>query len=177
MWFSFGSIHTQIYWTSHLFVKFWKQILSGNIGRCSMYIISAHTNLTFRKQYYLYLEHCSNILFSCVAGIGIDDLFIMSAEWHRTNPEHSPARRIADTLSEAAVAITITSLTDIVSITRVAKKCNDRYWGLTEGPRKREQWSIVIRWSKRTHTWKGITVPLNVVELPHREWSKRSEAS
>ncbi|KAK6049629.1 hypothetical protein COOONC_12866 [Cooperia oncophora] len=48
-------------------------------------------------------------------GIGIDDLFVMSAEWHRTNPDHSPARRIADTLSEAAVAITITSVTDIMT--------------------------------------------------------------
>ncbi|XGW33733.1 hypothetical protein V3C99_017849, partial [Haemonchus contortus] len=47
--------------------------------------------------------------------IGIDDLFVMSAEWHRTNPDHSPARRIADTLSEAAVAITITSITDIMT--------------------------------------------------------------
>ncbi|PIO62246.1 hypothetical protein TELCIR_16205 [Teladorsagia circumcincta] len=39
----------------------------------------------------------------------------MSAEWHRTNPDHSPARRIADTLSEAAVAITITSITDMMT--------------------------------------------------------------
>ncbi|CAD6193614.1 unnamed protein product [Caenorhabditis auriculariae] len=47
--------------------------------------------------------------------IGIDDLFIMSAEWHRTKPQHSPARRIGETLSEAAVAISITSFTDITT--------------------------------------------------------------
>lgn len=38
----------------------------------------------------------------------------MSAEWHRTNPECSPAQRVAATLSHAAVAITVTSITDIV---------------------------------------------------------------
>lgn len=42
-------------------------------------------------------------------------MFIMVAAWHRTNPELSPARRMAETLQEAAVAITITSITDIVS--------------------------------------------------------------
>ncbi|KAF1750605.1 hypothetical protein GCK72_017156 [Caenorhabditis remanei] len=47
--------------------------------------------------------------------IGIDDLFIMSAEWHRTNPKDSAEKRIGHTLSEAAVAISITSITDITT--------------------------------------------------------------
>ncbi|KAK6753563.1 hypothetical protein RB195_012884 [Necator americanus] len=61
------------------------------------------------------LQDVADTLTPKFIGIGIDDLFIMSAEWHRTNPDHSPARRIADTLSEAAVAISITSITDIIT--------------------------------------------------------------
>lgn len=63
-------------------------------------------------QLYNAIVNVSPFLILC---IGIDDLFIMSAEWHRTNPKHSAERRIGQTLSEAAVAISITSVTDIVS--------------------------------------------------------------
>uniref|UniRef100_A0A0K0DAN3 SSD domain-containing protein n=1 Tax=Angiostrongylus cantonensis TaxID=6313 RepID=A0A0K0DAN3_ANGCA len=77
-------------------------------------VITSFGLLLWLGELYNAIVNVSPFLILC---IGIDDLFIMSAEWHRTNPEHSPARRIADTLSEAAVAITITSITDIVSST------------------------------------------------------------
>uniref|UniRef100_A0A183C7B9 SSD domain-containing protein n=1 Tax=Globodera pallida TaxID=36090 RepID=A0A183C7B9_GLOPA len=42
-------------------------------------------------------------------------LGFLTAAWHRTNPELKTGRRLAETLSEAAVAITITSFTDMLS--------------------------------------------------------------
>lgn len=48
-------------------------------------------------------------------GIGIDDTFVMLAAWRRTPVTMSVPERMAHTLSDAAVSITITSVTDIVS--------------------------------------------------------------
>ncbi|XP_043269886.1 patched domain-containing protein 3 isoform X2 [Venturia canescens] len=48
-------------------------------------------------------------------GIGIDDTFVMLAAWRRTNIMKLVPERMAVTLSEAAVSITITSLTDMIS--------------------------------------------------------------
>ncbi|XP_015605307.1 patched domain-containing protein 3 [Cephus cinctus] len=48
-------------------------------------------------------------------GIGIDDTFVMLAAWRRTNILSPVPERMAATLSEAAVSITITSLTDMIS--------------------------------------------------------------
>uniref|UniRef100_A0A915DQW4 SSD domain-containing protein n=1 Tax=Ditylenchus dipsaci TaxID=166011 RepID=A0A915DQW4_9BILA len=50
-----------------------------------------------------------------VLGVGIDDAFIMTAAWNRTNPQLSVVRRLAKSLAEAAVYITITSLTDMLT--------------------------------------------------------------
>ncbi|VDM52140.1 unnamed protein product [Angiostrongylus costaricensis] len=75
-------------------------------------VITSFGLLLWLGELYNAIVNVSPFLVLC---IGIDDLFIMSAEWHRTKPDHSPARRVADTLSEAAVAITITSITDIVT--------------------------------------------------------------
>ncbi|XP_026477918.1 patched domain-containing protein 3 [Ctenocephalides felis] len=48
-------------------------------------------------------------------GIGIDDTFVMLAAWRRTSPHLPVPERMAKTLSDAAVSITITSLTDTIS--------------------------------------------------------------
>ncbi|TMW49794.1 hypothetical protein DOY81_005151, partial [Sarcophaga bullata] len=48
-------------------------------------------------------------------GIGIDDTFVMLAGWRRTSLKQSVAERMGHTMSEAAVSITITSLTDLIS--------------------------------------------------------------
>ncbi|KAJ8914567.1 hypothetical protein NQ315_010031 [Exocentrus adspersus] len=48
-------------------------------------------------------------------GIGIDDTFVMLAAWRRTSIKQPVPERMAQMLSEAAVSITITSVTDIFS--------------------------------------------------------------
>ncbi|XP_045445427.1 patched domain-containing protein 3 isoform X2 [Melitaea cinxia] len=48
-------------------------------------------------------------------GIGIDDTFVMLAAWRRTAPTLPVPERMAIMLSEAAVSITITSVTDMLS--------------------------------------------------------------
>ncbi|XP_050310845.1 patched domain-containing protein 3-like isoform X1 [Anthonomus grandis grandis] len=48
-------------------------------------------------------------------GIGIDDTFVMLAAWRRTSIKSPVPERIAQMLSEAAVSITITSVTDFFS--------------------------------------------------------------
>ncbi|KAI5641695.1 patched family domain-containing protein [Phthorimaea operculella] len=48
-------------------------------------------------------------------GIGIDDTFVMLAAWRRTSPKLPVPERMAIMLSEAAVSITITSVTDMLS--------------------------------------------------------------
>uniref|UniRef100_A0A182MDC6 SSD domain-containing protein n=1 Tax=Anopheles culicifacies TaxID=139723 RepID=A0A182MDC6_9DIPT len=48
-------------------------------------------------------------------GIGIDDTFVMLAAWRRTSVKLSVPERMGHMMSEAAVSITITSLTDMIS--------------------------------------------------------------
>lgn len=50
-----------------------------------------------------------------VSGLGIDDMFIMISCWQHTNVQDSVAERMAATYREAAISITITTLTDAVS--------------------------------------------------------------
>jgi len=48
-------------------------------------------------------------------GIGIDDTFVMIGAWRRTSPLLSVPERMGHTFKDAAVSITITSLTDTLS--------------------------------------------------------------
>uniref|UniRef100_A0A158Q5K9 SSD domain-containing protein n=1 Tax=Dracunculus medinensis TaxID=318479 RepID=A0A158Q5K9_DRAME len=65
--------------------------------------------MTLLTDFFLYLTGY------IIQGIGIDDMFIMTAVWHRTNPNLSASKRLAVTLSEAATAVSITSITDLLS--------------------------------------------------------------
>ncbi|KAL1137711.1 hypothetical protein AAG570_009407 [Ranatra chinensis] len=51
-----------------------------------------------------------------MCSIGIDDTFVMLAAWRRTPVTDPVPQRMAAMMSEAAVSITITSITDIVSL-------------------------------------------------------------
>ncbi|XP_014293320.1 patched domain-containing protein 3 [Halyomorpha halys] len=51
-----------------------------------------------------------------MCSIGIDDTFVMLAAWRRTPVTDPVPERLAHTMSEAAVSITITSVTDMVSL-------------------------------------------------------------
>lgn len=53
--------------------------------------------------------------FFTFTGIGIDDTFVMLAAWRRTSVKLSVPERMAHMMSEAAVSITITSLTGMIS--------------------------------------------------------------
>ncbi|XP_071943753.1 patched domain-containing protein 3-like [Antedon mediterranea] len=50
-----------------------------------------------------------------ILSIGVDDMFIMLCSWRRTNIRSSVEDRMSETLSEAALSITITSLTDALA--------------------------------------------------------------
>ncbi|KAK2901238.1 hypothetical protein Q8A67_009353 [Cirrhinus molitorella] len=66
-----------------------------------------------------YPEYCYSEL-NCIhmgniIRIGIDDMFIMISSWQRTNIQDPVPKRMADTYREAAVSITITTLTDVLA--------------------------------------------------------------
>ncbi|XP_023212172.1 patched domain-containing protein 3-like [Centruroides sculpturatus] len=50
-----------------------------------------------------------------VLGVGIDDSFVMLSAFKKTNPEDDIQKRMADTYSEAATSVTITTLTNVAS--------------------------------------------------------------
>ena len=53
--------------------------------------------------------------FFFVTGIGIDDMFILVSSWRYTSFKLSTEERLGQTLKDAAVSITITSVTDALA--------------------------------------------------------------
>ncbi|XP_056618600.1 patched domain-containing protein 3-like isoform X2 [Triplophysa dalaica] len=56
-----------------------------------------------------------------ILGIGVDDMFIMISCWQKTKVKEDVEDRLAETYKEAAVSITITTLTDVMSFYIVRK--------------------------------------------------------
>ncbi|XP_034985735.1 patched domain-containing protein 3-like [Zootoca vivipara] len=50
-----------------------------------------------------------------ILGVGVDDMFILVSCWQKTQVKKSVKDRMADTYTEAAVSVTITSLTDVLA--------------------------------------------------------------
>ncbi|KAM9163523.1 LOW QUALITY PROTEIN: patched domain-containing protein 3-like [Pangshura tecta] len=50
-----------------------------------------------------------------ILGNGVDDMSIMISCWQQTNPKNNIEKRMAETYAEAAVSITITTLTDVLA--------------------------------------------------------------
>ncbi|XP_029102304.1 patched domain-containing protein 3 [Scleropages formosus] len=50
-----------------------------------------------------------------ILGIGVDDMFILISCWQQTNVHDKVEDRLADTYKEAAISITITTLTDVLA--------------------------------------------------------------
>ena len=51
-----------------------------------------------------------------IAGIGVDDMFVMLAAWRQTDFRWTAEESMGKAFSEAALSITITSITDALSI-------------------------------------------------------------
>ncbi|XP_077127941.1 patched domain-containing protein 3 [Ranitomeya variabilis] len=50
-----------------------------------------------------------------ILGVGVDDMFIMISSWQQTKVKDKVEERMAETYAEAAVSITITTLTDVLA--------------------------------------------------------------
>ncbi|KAM4027413.1 patched domain-containing protein 3-like [Anomaloglossus baeobatrachus] len=50
-----------------------------------------------------------------ILGVGVDDMFIMISSWQQTKVNNKVEERMAETYAEAAVSITITTLTDVLA--------------------------------------------------------------
>ncbi|PSN48726.1 hypothetical protein C0J52_08794 [Blattella germanica] len=85
--------------------------LMGNISACM------GTAAAFGVVMYMGVEFIGINLAApfLMLGIGIDDTFVMLGAWRRTSIQLSVPERMGRMLSEAAVSITITSVTDMIS--------------------------------------------------------------
>ncbi|XP_033107591.1 patched domain-containing protein 3-like [Anneissia japonica] len=82
--------------------------LSGVISAL-LAILSSFGLLSYCQVEFTEVVACLPVL---ILSIGVDDMFIMLAAWRNTNIRHSVEDRMSRAFSEAALSITITSITD-----------------------------------------------------------------
>lgn len=58
---------------------------------------------------------CNAGLTLCLAGVGVDDMFIMISSWEQSASKTDTKSRLADTYSEAALSVTVTTITDVLA--------------------------------------------------------------
>lgn len=80
----------------------------------NFFFLLIHTWLHTYEYIYIY-SNLISLPRPTLQGIGIDDTFVMLAGWRRTPAKMPVAERMGHMMSEAAVSITITSLTDLFS--------------------------------------------------------------
>ncbi|KAB0795639.1 hypothetical protein PPYR_12478 [Photinus pyralis] len=85
--------------------------LLGNVSAC-MATVAAFGTCMYLDIDFIGINLAAPFL---MIGIGIDDTFVMLAAWRRTSIKDTVPERMAKMLSEAAVSITITSVTDMIS--------------------------------------------------------------
>ncbi|XP_074126825.1 patched domain-containing protein 3 [Sminthopsis crassicaudata] len=98
------------YRMNHIISKMWVAafgVISAGLAVLSSFGLLLHCGVPF-------VVTVSNAPF-LILGVGVDDTFIMISAWQRTKLIHSIEQRLADTYAEAAVSITITTLTDVLA--------------------------------------------------------------
>ncbi|KAM8980880.1 patched domain-containing protein 3 [Sarcophilus harrisii] len=98
------------YRMNHIISKMWVAafgVISAGLAVLSSFGLLLHCGIPF-------VVTVSNAPF-LILGVGVDDTFIMISAWQKTKLIHSIEQRLADTYAEAAVSITITTLTDVLA--------------------------------------------------------------
>lgn len=85
------------------------------LAACSCAVLAIFS--TFGLAFFCGLAYVANCLAipALILGTEVDDSYVLIAAWKRTDPTESVEKRMATTFSQAAVSITITSFTNIIS--------------------------------------------------------------
>ncbi|XP_038057176.1 patched domain-containing protein 3-like [Patiria miniata] len=87
-------------------------LASCGVLSAGLAVLSAFGLMSYIGVPYINVVGSSPIL---IVGIGVDDMFIMLAAWRQTDVRWSVERRMRHAFSEAAMSITITSVTDALA--------------------------------------------------------------
>ncbi|XP_020845999.1 patched domain-containing protein 3 [Phascolarctos cinereus] len=98
------------YRMNHIISKMWVAafgVISAGLAVVSSFGLLLYCGVPF-------VVTVANAVF-LILGVGVDDIFIMVSAWQQTKLIHNIEERLADTYAEAAVSITVTTLTDVLA--------------------------------------------------------------